>query len=66
MNIEVSPKERDLLLELVDAACREIGPEIRRTRTFTYKDDLKEQRRTLRHLHDQLAAATPQVGISAV
>ena len=31
MLVELSREERDLLLQLVDVATREIGPEIRRT-----------------------------------
>jgi hypothetical protein len=57
MQIELNEEERQALLRLVDAAVRDIGPEIRHTMTSTYKDDLKQERRTLRALHDRLSAS---------
>lgn len=66
MRIELTQPERDLLAQLVDAELREIGPEIRHTRTYTYKDDLKERRKALQHLREHLAAETPNVMISEV
>ena len=53
MSVELTQQERDLLTQLVDSALREIGPEIRRTMTYDYKDDLKKQRQTLRRLRDR-------------
>jgi hypothetical protein len=64
MSVELTQQERDLLTQLVDSALREIGPEIRRTMTYDYKDDLKKQRETLRRLRDRLAADTPAATIS--
>jgi hypothetical protein len=61
MSVELTGQERDLLTQLVDAALREIGPEIRRTMTYDYKDDLKQQRETLRRLRARLAADRPAV-----
>lgn len=58
MSIELTSDQRDLLLQLVDSALGEIGPEIRRTMTSAYKEALKEQRRALQALHDLLAATT--------
>jgi hypothetical protein len=58
MHVELTPAECDLLLQLVDSALREIGPEIHHTMTSSYKDDLREQRRELRHLQAVLAAAS--------
>ena len=63
MSVELTSEQRNLLLQLVSEAIREIGPEIRHTMTSTYKDDLKQQRRALRHLRDVLSA--PAVGLSA-
>jgi hypothetical protein len=54
MSIELSPDQRDRLLQLVDAAIEELGPEIHHTMTRTYKDDLKSQRRELYALRDLL------------
>jgi len=65
MIVEFDPEERDLLLQLVDVALHEIGPEIRHTMTSTYKDELKAQRRLLRRIHGLLAAMPPQVPTSA-
>ncbi len=66
MNIELTQRERDLLAQLVDTALREIGPEIRRTMTYDYKDDLKDQRQTLRRVRDRLTAENPNILISEV
>ncbi len=66
MSVELTQQERDLLTQLVDSALREIGPEIRRTMTYDYKDDLKKQRQTLRRLRDRLAADKPSAMISEV
>ena len=48
MFVELTSEQRDLLLQLVDAAVRELGPEIRHTDNAAYRDDLREQRRALR------------------
>ena len=58
MSVDLTQHERDLLVQLLDSALREIGPEIRRTQTYDYKDDLKEQRRTLRQLRERLSMPT--------
>jgi hypothetical protein len=58
MSVDLTQHERDLLVQLLDGALREIGPEIRRTQTYDYKDDLKEQRRTLRQLRERLSTQT--------
>ncbi|MBN2445686.1 MAG: hypothetical protein JXO22_03115 [Phycisphaerae bacterium] len=59
MIVEFTPAQRDLVLQLVTAASREIGPEIRHTDSHTYKDELKGQRQMLRDLC-HLLADTPQ------
>ena len=59
MNLELTQEECGLLAQLVDAALREIGPEIRHTDHYDYKDDLKEQRRTLLRLYECLTGQTP-------
>ena len=66
MNMNLTQQERDLLTQLIDSALRELGPEIRRTRTYGYKDDLKRKRETLRRLRDRLAAERPSALISEV
>ena len=57
MSVELTPRERNLLLQLVEAEIRELGPEIHHTRT--YKDPLKEQRRELRSLWEHLMQVAP-------
>jgi hypothetical protein len=66
MSVELTQPERDLLRQLVDAALREIGPEIRRTQTYSYKDDLKQQRRTLLSLRERLSSPAEPLLISEV
>ena len=66
MNVELTQQERDMLVQLLDAALREIGPEIRRTMTYDYKDELKEQRSAMRRLHERLANSGPNVFINEV
>lgn len=55
MQIELTSEQRALVLQLVEAALREIGPEIRHTMTSTYKDALKQERRALRSLEGLFA-----------
>lgn len=66
MSVELTQPERDLLRQLVDAALREIGPEIRRTQTYSYKDDLKQQRRTLLSLRERLSSTAEPLLINEV
>lgn len=64
MLVELSAEQRAVLLRLIDAEIRELGPEIHHTRTD--KDPLKEQRRFLRELRAQLSAGMgpPPTGAS--
>jgi len=55
MRVELTPQECELLLELVDSALREIGPQIHHTLTSEYKDHLKAQRRDLQRLQARLS-----------
>jgi hypothetical protein len=57
MFVQLTPLQRDALVQLVDEALEELGPEIHHTMTRDYKDDLKTQRRDLRTLRDLLASA---------
>jgi hypothetical protein len=59
MNVDLTAEQRDLLLRLVNAALRDIGPEIRHTMTSTYKDDLKAERRDLQGVRDLLISGAP-------
>jgi truncated hemoglobin YjbI len=56
MVLEITSEQRDLLLQLVNQALDEIGPEIRHTFTRTYRDQLKHERTELLHLRDMLAS----------
>lgn len=60
MRVDLTPHNRDLLLELVDSEIREIGPEIRHTDHCDYRDELRAKRRELRDLHALLAHALPE------
>ncbi len=55
MIVELTSEQRDQLLQLVDVALREIGPEIRHTDSSSFRDDLRSQRGTLRSVHNLLA-----------
>lgn len=55
MHVELTSDQRDLVLQLVDAALRDIGPEIRHTTSREYKDDLRDHRRSLQDLHTLLS-----------
>ena len=55
MIVELTSEQRDQLLQLVDTALREIGPEIRHTDSSSFRDDLRTQRGTLRSIHHLLA-----------
>jgi hypothetical protein len=55
MLVQLTPQQPDVLVQLVDEAMEELGPEIHHTMTRTYKDDLKEQRRELHALRDLLS-----------
>ncbi len=55
MIVELDAQQRTLLVELVQEALTDLGPEIRHTRTSTYKADLKEERRLLMSLRDLLS-----------
>lgn len=59
MLVQLTPQQRDVLVQLVDEALEELGPEIHHTMTRTYKDDLKERRRDLHALREVLSSAEP-------
>ncbi len=61
MHVELTSTQRDLLLQLIDGALREIGPEIRHTDNSAFKDDLKQERRDLRDLWELLRGMPPGV-----
>lgn len=54
MIVDLTPEEREVLLGLVDREITELAPEIRHTRTQTYREDLKTQQQTLKELSKHL------------
>lgn len=60
MTVEMTKRERDMLVGLVRREISELGPEIQHTRTARYRDDLKAEKQMLVGLLGRLApAATP-------
>jgi hypothetical protein len=59
MMIDLTPEEREMLLTLVEREIVDLGPEIRHTRTQTYREDLKAQQQTLRSIFQHLREPQP-------
>jgi len=59
MRIELTLGQRDVLLELVNEALRDIGPEIHHARTPSYKENLREFRHDLSALRGLLSETSP-------
>jgi hypothetical protein len=59
MHIELTNEERNILVKLLMREISEIGPEIRRTQTSSYRDGLKEDKRALRELLERLSVKEP-------
>ncbi len=55
MHIEITPGQRELLLELVNDEVNELGPEIHHTTRQAYREDLRDRRRVLLSLRALLA-----------
>ena len=53
MQLEISPEERDLLLEILSSFCSDLRAEIHRT-DGPYKRELKEEEVLLNNLLDKL------------
>ncbi|NLX14249.1 MAG: hypothetical protein GXY44_11430 [Phycisphaerales bacterium] len=56
MIVELTDEERDILRSLISREIADLGPEIRRTDHFDYRDELKIEKHMLRHLMDRLQA----------
>jgi len=54
MIVELTAEERDILRTLIAREVEELGPEIRHTDHCSYRDELKAEKRMLRHLLDRL------------
>jgi hypothetical protein len=66
MLFDLSEQERRLLIGLVEREITDLGPEIRRTRTASVRDDLKGQKEIYRHLLEHLhmmQTGEPHVGV---
>jgi hypothetical protein len=59
MTVELTPEEREVLLILVERELSELIPEIRHTRTQTYREDLKARQEALRSLSRHLREPQP-------
>jgi hypothetical protein len=60
MTVELTSAQCEVLLELVNEALREIGPEIHHTRTTSYKEDLRDLRHDLSSVRALLTAVEPK------
>ncbi len=56
MTLELSGKEIEILLMLVDRRVNELGPEIHHTDSRPYRHVLEAQRQTLQFLQKELTA----------
>ena len=54
MVVQVTPRQRDLLVQLLSEELGEIGSEIHHAAISSYKHDLQDERRELRDLLDRL------------
>ena len=58
MFIEFAPEERDELIQLVEARVREMAPEIRRSRTSQFRDQLQQKQHRLQRILHRLHEST--------
>ncbi len=59
INIELSDKERDELIELLESRVSEIGPEIHHANDFRVKGWLRDKRTTLTEVLRRLQEPVP-------
>jgi len=59
MPIELTTRERDLVVELLSQELDELWPEIRHTDDRDYRGELRERRETVRHLIEHLQVPVP-------
>jgi len=60
MMTNLTPDEMKILRDLVEARLDELGPEIHRTRTRDYREELKVLREKLRRLDERLSTGTAE------
>ena len=55
MTLELTPEQRDALLDLINRELLEIGEEIRHTNTPEYRKNLKQGKQVLHTVQEMLA-----------
>lgn len=60
MNIEITEQQFEILKRLVDGHIQELHPEIRRSRTYTVRDDLQAELTAALDLQERLQSASSQ------
>ena len=58
MTLELSAAEREILIQVLERELSEMGPQIRHSQHTDYRDELKQEKRTLQELRDRLAAVS--------
>ena len=61
MELTLTSREHELLLQMIDERIREIKPEIRRSRTSTFHDELKKELEELKALQAKLQQSSYDV-----
>jgi len=56
MNLELTFEEKDLLCEMIDRRLKELGVEIHRTDSLTYREGLEKEHELLLALQERLPA----------
>ncbi len=54
MEVTLTSREHELLLQMIDSRISELKPEIRRSRTSTFHDELKKELEELKALQAKL------------
>ncbi len=64
MTLQLTPQERDLLLDIIDSRIKELHPEIRRCQVSSYRDQLKEQLSCFESLLQRLKSLAADSGMA--
>ncbi len=56
MILELTPQERDMLVEMIAREISDLGSEIHHTDSRDYREDLKARRKLLQDLLDRMSA----------
>jgi hypothetical protein len=60
ITLELNDDQYRLVSEMVESRIRDLHPEIRHTRTYTYRDELRHELETLTALQEMLLEAAPK------